>query len=184
MAKHVYIIHAWDESPQSCWYPWLKEQLESRGFEVSVPVMPEPAAPNMEAWIGTLQKLVPNPDEQTYFVGHSIGCQTILRYLAKLPDGQRAGQAIFVAPWAHLVNLDKESQQIAKPWLETSLDWRAARAHCSNFTAFFSDDDQWVPVSEEQIFKDNLRADTRMFHQMKHFDSVDTLPEILEVVNA
>lgn len=182
--KRAVLIHAWDESPQSCWYQWLKGELENRGYDVTVPSMPDPSAPKVEPWVATLKQLLPNPDADTLLIGHSVGCQTILRYLAELPEGRNIGQAIFIAPWTHLVGLDEESQQVAKPWRETTLDWNAARAHCPKFTAFFSDDDQWVPASEEQVFRDSLHADARMFHRMGHFDSVDRLPEILEVVDA
>lgn len=180
--KRAIIIHAWDESPQTCWYQWLKHELEASGLEVTVPAMPEPGAPKIGSWVAALQEVLPVPDHDTVLIGHSIGCQAILRYLAELPDNQEIGQAIFVAPWTRLVNLGEASQQIAAPWLETPIDWSAATAHCSKFTALFSDDDKWVPAPEEQIFHDKLNAQTRMFHRMGHFDVITELPQVLELL--
>lgn len=155
--KHIYIIHAWDESPESCWYQWLKRTLEAKGYEVIVPTMPNSEAPELNAWIETLKSLVPSPDNQTYFIGHSIGCQTILRYLAGLTDGQKIGSAIFIAPWTTMpTGLSKASQAIARPWVETPIDWQAAKAHCPHFSALFSDNDEWVPLSEEKVFQEKL----------------------------
>lgn len=39
--KKVYIIHGWEGYPEENWLPWLKLELESGGFEVNVPQMPE-----------------------------------------------------------------------------------------------------------------------------------------------
>lgn len=178
--KKVFVVHAWGENPQSCWYPWLKAELENRGFKMSVIEMPETDAPAMRPWINALSKVVTEPDEETYLVGHSIGCQTILRYLAGVPEGQKVGGAVFVAPWTTLTNLSEASVQIAKPWVETPINWDAAKAHCSNFSAFFSDDDQWVPISEEGLFQKKLGAKTKLLHSLGHFDDATELPELLE----
>ncbi|MBI2582787.1 alpha/beta hydrolase, partial [Candidatus Azambacteria bacterium] len=65
----VFIIHGWEGYPEEGWFPWLKRELESRGFEVRVPAMPDTAKPKIEAWISYLAELVGKPDENTYFVG-------------------------------------------------------------------------------------------------------------------
>jgi len=39
--------------------------------------MPEPADPEIEAWVSHHSKIVGDIDENTYFAGHSIGCQTV-----------------------------------------------------------------------------------------------------------
>ena len=43
--KRAFIIHAWDDKPEKNWYPWLKEKLQSHGFQVKVPAMPNPDEP-------------------------------------------------------------------------------------------------------------------------------------------
>jgi uncharacterized protein len=182
--RRVFIIHAWGETPESCWYQWLKENLESQDVEVIVPEMPNTDAPDMKTWVEALAILVSTPNENTFFVGHSIGCQTILRYLETLDEQQKVGGAVFVAPWTTLKNLSEESQQIAKPWLETPLNWQAAKNHCPQFAALFSDNDEWVEASEEKVFQDNLGAKTQMMGGMGHFDKMTELPELTQLVNA
>ncbi|MDP3875283.1 MAG: alpha/beta hydrolase, partial [bacterium] len=66
--KRVFIVHGWDGHPEEGWFPWLKEELEKKGFEVSVPVMPNPAEPKIETWIPFLSQLVGTPDVNTFFV--------------------------------------------------------------------------------------------------------------------
>ncbi|MFH1402612.1 MAG: alpha/beta hydrolase [Patescibacteria group bacterium] len=79
--KRVYIIHRWDGAPQNCWIPWLKRELEARDFFVVVPKMPEAEKPDIQAWISHLNNVAGEVDENTFFVGHSIGCQAILRFV-------------------------------------------------------------------------------------------------------
>ena len=31
------MVHGWDGNPNNHWFPWLKKELEKRGFEVHVP---------------------------------------------------------------------------------------------------------------------------------------------------
>src|SRR3989338_6493172 len=91
MTKRAFIIHGWDGYPDEGWFPWLKAELEKNGFQVHVPAMPESAEPKIETWVSHLSKAVGDVDENTYFVGHSIGCQTILRFLESLPADKKVG---------------------------------------------------------------------------------------------
>lgn len=67
---------------------------EDERVEVEVEVvgntMPAQTA-DAERYIRHLEELVgpEGPDEHTYFIGQSIGCQVILRYLARLPPGSK-----------------------------------------------------------------------------------------------
>ena len=73
MPKRIFIIHGWSGAPEHCWFFWLKKELEQRGFFVEVPAMPHPDEPTIEDWVEKLSSVVGEPDEQTFFVGHSIG---------------------------------------------------------------------------------------------------------------
>ena len=89
MNRRVFIVHGWGGNPKEGWFPWLRNELEKRNFEVSVPEMPDTNHPLIGSWVRTLAEVVGTPDSETYFVGHSIGCQTIFRYLETI--GQSAG---------------------------------------------------------------------------------------------
>ena len=83
--KRVFIIHGWGGKPAG-WLLWLKEELGKKGFEASTLEMPNSEKPEIEEWVGYLSEQAGEVDKDTYFVGHSIGCQTILRFLEKLPE--------------------------------------------------------------------------------------------------
>lgn len=174
--KRAFIIHGWEGTPNDGWYPWLKRELEANEFEVQVPAMPDPEEPKIDQWVSHLRGVVGDVDADTYFICHSIGCQTLLRYLETLPDDKKVGTIVLVAPFTNLVNLENaESERIARPWLNKPLDWRRIRTHTGDIFCLFSSDDPWVPVSESEIFSNNLSAMTMVLPNQGHFTG-DELP--------
>lgn len=122
-------------------------------------------------------------DKDTYFISHSIGCQTILRYLENLPFNKIIGGAIFVAGWFTLMNLQKKEEGIAKPWLESLINFSKVKQHTNNFFAVFSDNDDVVPFKNRVMFEKNLNAKTVLERKMGHFsggDKIKELPIVLE----
>lgn len=173
MSKRVFIVHRWDGSPSKDWIPWLKLELEARGFIVSAPQMPQPEAPSIHEWVGHLRFLVDAPDRQTFFVGHSIGCQTILRYLQDLPKNIEVGGVLMVAPWVHLnmaAYKDENDIDTAEEWLQDTIMWNRIPPHTKNITAIFSDDDPYVPALDQKLFEEKLGAQTIIEHKKGHID--------------
>jgi predicted alpha/beta hydrolase family esterase len=111
MKKRVFIIHGWGGNPDEHWLPWLKSELEQKGYEVVVPQMPNTNKPVIEEWVNHLSEIVGEVDAQTYFVGHSVGCQTILRYL-ETQAGKKAGGCVLVAAWFKLEDLESLETRI------------------------------------------------------------------------
>lgn len=184
--NRVIIVHGWDGHPNEGWYPWLKKELEQRGFEVTVPQLPEPEKPRIQNWIPALSKAVGNPDEQTYLIGHSMGCQTIARYLETLSEEIKVGGAIFVAGFfKRLTGLedDPEVQETDKHWLTSPLDFNKVRSRLKKSVAIFSDDDPWVPLDNQDDFRDKLDSEIVIVNKMGHFSGdqgITELPIVLE----
>ncbi|MDP2647746.1 MAG: DUF1749 domain-containing protein [Candidatus Yanofskybacteria bacterium] len=186
--KKVYIIHGWDGYPEEGIFPWLKKELEVRGFVVNNPAMPDPLKPKMDVWVRFLKKQIGIPDENIYLFGHSIGAQTILRYLESLSDNEKIGGAVFLAAWTHLTDEAYETEEdikIAKPWLETPINWNKAKSKANKFTAIFSDNDSLVPLDDSKIFEDKLDAKIIIEHQKGHFsgsEGITKLPSALQAL--
>ena len=150
--------------------------------------MPEPLHPRIETWVPFLIRQVGVPDENTYFVGHSIGSQTILRFIESLPQETRIGGAVFLAPWVHLTDAAYEAPEdvvIAKPWLETPIAWDKAKSHVKKFIAIFSNDDPLVPLSDAKVFEEKLGAEIVIEHDKGHFSGssgIKELPSLLDAV--
>lgn len=80
----VHIIHGYAASPADHWFPWLERELERRGARVDIVELPASDAPRPEAWLQALEVQVGRPDRNTFFVAHSLGGITLLRYLESL----------------------------------------------------------------------------------------------------
>lgn len=184
MAKRIFIIHGWEGSPDNCWFPWLKAELESKEFSVIIPAMPNPEAPEMKSWVNSLKNAVKEVDENTYFIGHSIGCQTILRYVEQLPTESRVGGIICVAGFFRLLHLEtEEEKEIARPWLETKIDFEKIKTHTNKIVAIFSDNDPDIDLGDKELFEKYLGARTIVEHNKSHFNDeagIKELPVLLE----
>lgn len=187
--KKVVIAHGWSGSPDEPMLKWLGNSLRSRGFEVIAPTMPNPDEPTIQEWVACLNESVGAVNEDTYFIGHSVGCQTVLRYLEQLPPEAKVGGVVLIAPWFWLTleNLDEEEDPaIAKPWIETPIDFTKVISHTQKFTGIFSDNDPYVPLLQnETLLKEQLHAHTIVLHDRGHFapyNNVTELPEALGVL--
>ncbi len=186
MINRAFIIHGWEGDPLEGWFPWLKKELEKKNWDAYVPAMPNTSHPTIDAWVAFLSEVVDAVGASTFFVGHSIGCQAILRFLETLPDDAHVGGAVFVAPWMTLTGLEtKEEEAIAKPWILTPINFEKVRTVCPRITAIFSDNDPFVPLTNQQLFKEKLGAKILTEHAKGHFsgsDQITELPSALEFI--
>jgi len=185
MAKRVFIAHRWGGTPNDDWYPWIKKELKFRGFEVIIPVMPNTEYPLIEEWVPTLEKAVGKADKDTYFIGHSIGCQAIMRYLEKL--NVKVGGVLFVAGWISLKELEtQEEKDVAENWLTTPINLDKVKLMTNKLTAIFTLDDPYVPISDAVIFREKLGAKTITEKNMGHYNGEKyeiILTEFLKLAN-
>lgn len=187
MKKRVFIVHGWDGYPEEGWFPWLKKELKMKGFEVQVPQLPDAGNPRIENWVPKLAEIVGAADENTYFVGHSMGCQTIARYLETLPESVKVGGAIFVAGFfKRLTGLENQSEEnIKKHWLDTPISLTKVRIHLPKSVAIFSDNDPFVPIDNQDDFRDKFGSEIIIKGKMKHFSGetgTTELPIVLEKI--
>ena len=167
----VIIVHGWGGNSEQNWMPWIKEELEDKGFEAVTLDMPDTEHPKIKSWVSYLESHVDKPSEEVHFIGHSIGCQAILRYLEKI--NTKVGKTVLVAPWIHLdentiKEEGEESVQISKPWMEMPINFKKIKK-LSKFTCIFSDNDPYVPLSDTEIFKKELNAEIVIEHNKEHF---------------
>ncbi len=183
--NHIYIIHGWGDSPEGSWFPWLKQKLEKKGYTADILEMPNPDAPSIREWVSVLQHKI-KPDPNTILVGHSVGCQTILRYLETLPTNTKIRAVICVAGWFTLNELEtKEEKEVAHEWLTQAIDFKIIQPRVGDYYYIYSDNDPYVPLENKTLFEKNLGAKTYKLHDYGHIwkeDNVRELPEVLEII--
>lgn len=182
MTKRVFIIHGWEGSPQKNWIPWLKNELEKKGFSVFVPAMPIPDLPTLKNWIPFIAQKVRFPSKNDYFIGHSAGCIAVLRYFETLRKNEQVGGAVLVAGFAHDLNYPGYHNELST-FFKRPVNWDKIKSHCQKFIAIHSDNDPYVPLKHGEILKENLGAELIIEHDMKHFsgdDGINELPIALE----
>ncbi len=180
MTKRVFLIHGWDGKPDNHWFPWLTWELKARGFEVHSLTMPHADTPKVSEWIAEMKNIVGHPNKDTFFVGHSLGCIAIVRYLAQLPKTARVGGCVFVAGFSSDLGIPEISEFVSLPF-----DMEKVKSHCSKFVNIFSDNDEYVPMVKSLEFQKALGAKGTLERGKGHFtksQGVDALPSVFKVL--
>lgn len=182
--KRAIIIHCWGGYSGYCWYPDTQRALEAKGYEVHVPDFPDTDAPNLLTWLPTLKKIVGIPDRNTYLIGHSIGCITILRYLESLSIDQGVGGTVLVAGFNNDLGIKELSN-----FFETPILWGDIKQKSGHNVSIYSDNDPYVSLSYAKIFEEKLGARVIIKHKMKHFsgakdgeEACTALPDVAESI--
>jgi len=178
--KKIILVHGWEGNPNKDWFQWLKHELEAKNFQVFIPTMPDTMNPKKDAWVSHLVKTIGIPDEETYFVGHSLGCITILRYLETLQKNQKIGGAVFVAGFSHNLEYEGYKDELLS-FFEAPIRWEEIKKHCNKFIAIHSTDDPYVPVKHSKIFEEKLNAESIIQQDMGHYNGKE-YPVILEAL--
>jgi len=188
----VYIIHGRASHPTNSWFTWLANELQREGIPTHVPKMPYTYIPFKRKWIGKVQDVVGKPSKDKYFIGHSLGCQAILRAFEH-HQGEMYGGTVLVAPF-HQINMEGVVQEAQERlgkysprflsnvvanlailpvmwWCNTPLDWEAARKACSEYQCVFSSNDHLVKPEEWKLFENNLGARCHYYENGGHLNT-------------
>ena len=106
MADDVFLIlHGWGGNKPEHWQEHLYRQLTEAGANVHYPKMPDPTAPNRDAWLGRLQETLQeiasrSPGAPLTVLAHSLGSITWMHYAAGRSGSDRpiAERVLLVAP--------------------------------------------------------------------------------------
>jgi len=166
MSKRVFIIHGWGGTPESNWFPWLKTELKKKQFQVTVPQMPHADYPLEEEWVSTIRHIAGVPDEYTYFVGHSLGCIAILRYIESLSFNRKIAAIILVSGFVTSLAIPEIENFVDHP-----VDFEKIRLSVNHCILIHSDDDPYVPLSQGRYMEKMLDAQLHIIHQGGHLNT-------------
>jgi uncharacterized protein len=183
MTRSLIMVPRWAGSPDTDFYPWLTRKLRAppAAFDdVCTLAMPTPSAPTIDGWVSTLASaLGPSPSPSTVLLGHSVGCQAILRYLATLPEGHSVEGALLVAGWFEV----DTPWDTLRPWLDTPMDLDRVRAALRRCVVVLSDSDPFTSDYRRntRLFEERLGARVRLVPGGRHFNNPRE-PAVLEAL--
>ena len=181
--KRAFIIHGYLSHPKEAWLPWLQGELEKRSYVVSLPSMPHPDRPVISEWIGFIAKLVGEPDDLTVMIGHSLGCQGVLRYLETVgAAGKSVAKTVLVAgifpTGMSPEDADAETggDPVLDPWFSQGLDAAHVKRAAGKCTVILSDNDPYIEVDRAKaVFRATLDPTIVIEHGHGHFNEDDRL---------
>ncbi|EMI5490695.1 serine hydrolase family protein [Providencia stuartii] len=179
--KKVIIIHGYTASPEKNWFPWLKAQLEQQGVVVKVPAMPDPLSPDPQRWQQHLLDAQIELDKDTVVIGHSLGCVTLLRYLAS--QQQQIGGYLLVSGFTE----EQATLPELKAHTDISLDYANLKSLSDKRISIISSNDSIVSPQSSRTLATLLETEVITVENAGHFldrEGFSEFPLILKVLNS
>lgn len=178
-AHTIYIIPGYQATPQSHWFPWLKQAFEQKGVSVHVLELPGPNSPKLQGWLEHLQANIQQHDTHTWFVGHSLGCITLLQHL--MTQHATIGGMVLVSGFAEHLSFLPDLD----PFITPSLDFDHLVRMSRHRVVVAAKDDNIVPYPYSLRLSEKLQAEWELFEQGGHFmkqDGFTEFPAIYDVL--
>lgn len=187
MTERIVIVPRWAGGPSDDWYPWARAELARThpSLRVDALELPTKSAPVIDQSVAALEAELGNDLtalSRTLLVGHSVGCQALMRYLAEQPqppDRDAAPTLVCIAGWW---TLDEPWPSI-RPWIDTPIPLPKLRANTASITVLLSDDDPFTSDwrANKSTWEQRLDADVRVNPGGHHFNA-EQEPAVLDLL--
>jgi hypothetical protein len=161
----IVIVHGYDGSGDGHWQRWLATELTAAGTAVALPELPEPTAPDKDAWVAALAAIAAAAPSPITYVCHSLGCWAVDHLLAT----GRAGTvraALLVAPPSPYLLFEPIQSFLPPPRDRTAWAPLAART-----LVVGSDNDEHAGPEEFQEIAGALGAGCRLLPGAGHINT-------------
>ena len=159
------------------WIPWVKKELEERGIETEVPLMPNPWEPVYEDFKKEFEKY--SVSENTILIGHSCGTTFLLRWLGE--SKQKVSKLILVAPWA----VADQDNKARKDYYEHPID-ETIKSRVGEIIMFTSDNEYENGKKSLEIIKHAIGGKIISINGNGHYITkhmgTDEFPELLREI--
>jgi len=166
--RNVFIIHGTGGSPEGNWFPWLKKELEKLGQEVFVPRFPIFENQNLDNWLETFEEYEGKINEETVFVGHSLGPAFILNLLERFDKKVKA--CFFVAGFVGLLGIE-EFDKLNKTFISGKFDWPRIKKNCEKFYVINSNGDPYVHLEKGKFLAKKLGTEVILMKGAGHINA-------------
>ena len=119
------------------WFSDTKNYLESLGYTVWWPLLPNTDKPKLEETRSYIKQNLPALDESSIIIGHSSACPVILDLLQR--DDLKVDKVILVGGFYE--EIDKEGASALM--LPNNFDWKQLKTKAKEYIFINSDNDPW-----------------------------------------
>jgi uncharacterized protein len=164
--KNVILLHGSDGSDTDYfWFADTKQFLESKGYTVWWPLLPNTNDPNLAETKDFVNSNMPAIDEETIIIGHSSACPLILDMLPEFKT--KISKVILVAGYY------KPLPSGSSNMLPISFDYKNIKAHANEIILINSDNDPWgCDDKQARPVAENLKAKFILAKNQGHMGSV------------
>ena len=174
------IIHGAYGTPNENWFPWLKQELETRGYQVIIHQFPTPDNQRLPAWLAVAKTYFNQLNANSIVIGHSIGATFILRLLEQL--NQPVAIAALVAGFISDLP-DSNLNQINHTFYDQPFHWDKIISNAHHFLLYQSPNDPFVPMKHGEELADHLQQYIISIPNAGHFNKASgyhQFPQLLQ----
>ncbi|MBJ9372769.1 MULTISPECIES: RBBP9/YdeN family alpha/beta hydrolase [Acinetobacter] len=176
--NNIYIIHGYGANVNDHWFGYIERNISDQNNRVIKIALPDSSRPHLLAWNKTLKDNIPRIDKHTFFVAHSLGCITLLDYLAQ-SNFQQIGGVVCVSGFSERL---KALPQLDGYILATKKDF-SFKNKILYGQMFISDHDQYVPKELSLALAQELNFAYTVVPNAGHFlasDGYIEFPQLLD----
>ncbi len=171
-------MHPEERTYYKHWIPWIKKELNARGIKTESPLMPNPWAPDYNAFKKEFEKYN-TVSENTILIGHSCGCAFLVRWLGETK--QKIRKLILIAPW----KVFEENDSFRKAFYSYPID-ENIKLRVKEIVMFTADDEEEEGKKSLQIFHDALGGKIINLKGKGHYTlghmGTEKFPELLQEI--
>lgn len=177
--KRAVILHGTDGAPEENWFPWLKGELEQRGYEVWVPHMPNNHTPNRQVYNNFLFNSDWDFTDNLVF-GHSSGAVSVLNLLQdeRCPHIKTG---VLVGSWARMDDTDLDREQFKDLFPPDGFDFEKIKRKTDKLFFLHGDNDPYCPLEQAKWLADQTGSEIIVIPDGQHLGSkYPQFPQLIE----
>lgn len=184
MKNNYLLVHGSFGSPFSNWIPYLRNEIENRGFDVYTPDFPTGVLfQNYDNWSRLLDAYTTSGiiNEDTVIFAHSIAPIFICKYLVE--NKIKVKRLIFICGFNNYLGINEEYDTVNKSMYFNSLS--DIKKYCEDIICFYSDNDPYVKYEVEKEFADTIADKQIMVPSGGHLNSESgytEFPDLLKYI--
>lgn len=163
---HFYIVHGYQASPESHWFPCLEQQLTADGHRVHTIALPNPNQPKIDEWGESIRREIGRPDSDTCIITHSLGGIAALHHLTALEGEWELPGLFIVSGFIEKLRVIPELDDFIG---RAHVDVPAIKPHIAHAEVFVSTNDVLVDPALTEQLADALSAPLTTIENGGHF---------------